>query len=165
MTITDYRAVGFSEDRVWPPGVDMCRLWSHHSRQIRDAGSRKELPRGVSLLCRVCSPLNSFLFHPRPEALLSKRLRADLRCEVWTVYGEDQLLGFRAQGAGFGVSRGVFRVLHVRTTVATWCTVLSSSGTTDLQEGLRARVVPEQSSRLVIVTLISFFFSFVQCFR
>lgn len=100
-------------------------------------------------MCRVCHTPNTFLFYTRAEALLSNGLRADLRREVRAMHGEDQLLGFRSKGAGSGVSRGVFRVLHVRPAIAAWCPVFPPPGATDLPKGLRARVVPEQSSRLV----------------
>ena len=143
------RAVGLSENGVWTAGDDLRGLRPHDSRQVRDAGGWKKLPRGVSFVCRVCHTPHPFLFHPRAETLLPDRLRADLRREVCTMHGEDQLLGFRAKGAGFGVSRGVFRVLHVRPAIASWRPVFPPSGATDLSKGLRARVVPEQSSRFV----------------
>ena len=103
----------------------------------------------MSFVCRVCHAPNAFVLYPRAEALLSNGLRADLRREVRPMHGEDQLLGFRSKGAGFGVSRGVFRVLHVRPAIAAWRPVFPPPGATDLPKGLRARVVPEQSSRLV----------------
>lgn len=167
----DYsRAVSFSENGVRPAGNDLRWLRSYNSRQVRDAGRWKELPRGMSFVCRVCVTAYAFMFHSWAKTLLSKRLRTDLRCEVCTLHGEDQLLGFRIKGAGFGLSRGVFRVLHVRPSITSWHPVFPPSGTTDLSKGLRARVVPEQSSRLVTIVVFRVsidlfrYFSFLNIF-
>ena len=159
----DFRAVSFSENGVLPAGDDLRWLRSYDSRQVRDASRWKELPRGMSFVCRVCNTAYAFMFHPWAKTLLSKRLRADLRCEVCTLHGEDQLLGFRIKGSGFGVSRGVFRVLHVRPTITSWHPVFSPSGTTHLSKGLWTRIVLKQPSRLVTivvfhVSLFSLFF-------
>lgn len=135
-SIADFRAVGISEDGIRPLGDDLCWLRSHHSRQVCDASSWKKLSRRMSVMRRVCNTFNSFLFHPRIKTLLSDRLRADLWSQVCTMHGEDQLLGFRVKDTGFGISRGVFCVLHVRPAIAPWRTLFPTSGTTDLPKGL-----------------------------
>lgn len=149
-SIADFRAVSISENGIRPFGNDLRRLRSYDSRQIRDASSWKKLPRGMSVMRRVCNTFNSFLFHPRIKTLLSDRLWADLWSQVCTMHGEDQLLGFRVKDTGFGISRGVFCVLHVRPTFASWRPLFPTSGTTDLPKRLWARVVPEQSSSVNI---------------
>lgn len=113
------RAVRFREDGVWPPRDDLRRLRPHHRRQVRDAGRREELSRGVPLVHGMRRDAVALVLHTRPQALLPLRLREDLRGEVRAVHGEDQLLGSGdAARVRPDLPRGVLRVLHVRPAVA-----------------------------------------------
>jgi len=78
----------------------------------------------------------AFVLHTRPQALLSHRLREDLRGEVRAMPGEGQHIGLGdAAGVRPGLPRGVFRVLHVRPTVAEGRSLRPQAGPADLQTG------------------------------